>query len=45
MKKFYILTALLCCLFMTATAQTKQRVMIPGKGNIDVEQLNSYVQE
>lgn len=28
---------------LTVTAQTKQRVMIPGKGNINVEQLNKLV--
>ena len=28
---------------LTATAQTKQRVMIPGKGNVNVEQLNKRV--
>ena len=28
---------------LTATAQTKQRVMIPGKGNVNVEQLNKHV--
>ena len=28
---------------LTVTAQTKQRVMIPGKGNVNVEQLNKLV--
>ena len=28
---------------LTVTAQTKQRVMIPGKGNVNVEQLNKRV--
>ena len=28
---------------MTATAQKAQRVMVPGKGGIDVEQLNKRV--
>ena len=32
------LLAISCC-----QAQTKQRVMIPGKGNIDVEKLNKRV--
>ena len=34
---------MLCLIALTATAQTKQRVMIPGKGNIDVEQLNKRI--
>ena len=34
---------MLCVMALTATAQTKQRVMIPGKGNINVEQLNKLV--
>ena len=34
---------MLCLIALTATAQTKQRVMIPGKGNINVEQLNKRV--
>ena len=41
MKK--LLTTMLCLIALTATAQTKQRVMIPGKGNIDVEQLNKRI--
>ena len=40
MKK--ILT-MLCLMAMTATAQTVKRVMVPGKGGIDVEQLNRRV--
>lgn len=41
MKK--LLTTMLCLMTLTATAQTKQRVMIPGKGNVNVEQLNKRV--
>lgn len=41
MKK--LLTTMLCLMTLTATAQTKQRVMIPGKGNVNVEQLNKHV--
>ena len=41
MKK--LLTTMLCLMTLTVTAQTKQRVMIPGKGNINVEQLNKLV--
>ena len=40
MKKF--LTILLCLLALTATAQ-KKRVMIPGNGAINVEQLNKRI--
>ena len=40
MKK--ILTILLCLLALTATAQ-KKRVMIPGNGAINVEQLNKRI--
>ncbi len=43
MMKKTILTTMLCLGVLTATAQTKQRVMLPGKGNIDVEQLNKRV--
>ena len=38
-----LLATMLCVMALTATAQTKQRVMIPGKGNINVEQLNKLV--
>ena len=41
MKK--LLTTMLCLMTLTVTAQTKQRVMIPGKGNVNVEQLNKRV--
>ena len=41
MKKF--LVTMLCLIAMTATAQKAQHVMVPGKGNIDVEQLNKRV--
>ena len=41
MKK--LLTTMLCLMTLTVTAQTKQRVMIPGKGNVNVEQLNKLV--
>ena len=38
-----LLATMLCVMALTATAQTKQRVMIPGKGNVNVEQLNKRV--
>ncbi len=41
MKKF--LVTMLCLMAMTATSQKVQRVMMPGKGGIDVEQLNKRV--
>ena len=41
MKKF--LVTMLCLMAMTATSQKVQRVMVPGKGGIDVEQLNKRV--
>jgi hypothetical protein len=34
---------MLCLMAMTVTAQKVQRVMVPGKGGIDVEQLNKRV--
>ena len=34
---------MLCLTALTVTAQTKQRVISPGKGHIDVEQLNTRV--
>ena len=41
MKKIFV--TMLCLMAMTATAQKVQRVMVPGKGGIDVEQLNKRV--
>ena len=41
MKKFFV--TMLCLMAMTATAQKVQRVMVPGKGGIDVELLNKKV--
>jgi hypothetical protein len=41
MKK--LLVTMLCLMAMTATAQKVKRVMMPGKGGIDVEQLNKRV--
>ena len=41
MKKF--LVTMLCLIAMTATSQKVQRVMVPGKGGINVELLNKKV--
>ena len=41
MKKIFV--TMLCLIVLTATAQKAQRVMVPGKGGIDVEQLNKRV--
>ena len=41
MKKF--LVTMLCLMAMTATSQKVQRVMVPGKGGINVELLNKKV--
>lgn len=41
MKKF--LVTMLCLMVMSATAQEVKRVIVPGKGGIDVEQLNKGV--
>ena len=41
MKKF--LVTMLCLMAMTATSQKVQRVMVPGKGCINVELLNKKV--
>jgi len=38
-----LLATIVCLVALTATAQQAKRVMIPGKGNIDVEQLNKRV--
>ena len=38
-----LLLTMLCLMAMTVTAQKVQRVMVPGKGGIDVEQLNKRV--
>ena len=38
-----LLTTIVCLMALTASAQTAKRVMIPGKGNINVEQLNKRV--
>ena len=35
MKKIFV--TMLCLIVLTATAQKAQRVMVPGKGGIDVE--------
>ena len=43
MKMKNFLVTMLCLMAMTAVAQKAQRVMVPGKGNIDVEQLNKRV--
>ena len=41
MRKLF--ATIVCLVALTATAQQAKRVMIPGKGNIDVEQLNKRV--
>ena len=41
MKKF--LVTMLCLIALTATSQKVQRVMVPGKGGINVELLNKKV--
>ena len=41
MKK--LLTSMLCLIALTAMAQEKQRVIIPGEGGINVELLNKPV--
>ena len=41
MKK--LLTSMLCLIALTAMAQEKQRVIIPGEGGINVELLNKRV--
>ena len=41
MKK--LLTSMLCLIALTAMAQEKQRVIIPGQGGINVELLNKRV--
>ena len=38
-----LLATIVCLMAWTASAQTAKRVMIPGKGNINVEQLNKCV--
>ncbi len=38
-----LLATIVCLIALTASAQTAKRVMIPGKGNINVEQLNKRV--
>ncbi len=43
MKRMKSLVTMLCLMAMTVTAQKVQRVMVPGKGGIDVEQLNKRV--
>ena len=41
MKKFFVV--MLCLMAMTAMAQKVKRAIVPGKGGIDVEQLNKRV--
>ncbi len=41
MKK--LLTSMLCLIALTAMAQEKQRVIIPGEGGINVELLNKHI--
>ena len=41
MKK--LLTSMLCLIALTAMAQEKQRVIIPGQGSINVELLNKRI--
>lgn len=41
MRKLF--ATIVCLVALTTTAQQAKRVMIPGKGNIDVEQLNKRV--
>ncbi len=38
-----LLATIVCLMALTASAQTAKRVMIPGQGNINVEQLNRRV--
>ena len=41
MKKFFVV--MLCLMAMTAMAQKVKHAIVPGKGGIDVEQLNKRV--